>query len=75
MFHTDPDASVIDGVNVLEIFAYGIRCFHGGNLYAGIVERRVQATESGNGLIDHSCDLGLVGDIAVNRHRLMAGAN
>jgi hypothetical protein len=75
VLHAVGDAAQIDRIHAIEFFDAGISGFHGGGMHAGIVECRIQATEYGDGLLDHGCHLSLVGDIAADRNRLMAGGD
>ena len=75
VLHAVPDAAEIDRIHAIKFFAAGIRGFHGGRLHAGVVVRRIQATEGGYGLLDHGSHLSLVGDIATYANRLMAGGS
>jgi hypothetical protein len=45
-----------------------------GDLHTGIVESRIEATESGDSLLDHRRYLSLVSNIAVNGYGLMPAA-
>ncbi len=59
----------------IEFFPSGISGFHGRRLYAGIIERGIEATEGGYSLRNHRCYLSLVRDIATDANRLVTGGN
>jgi hypothetical protein len=44
-------------------------------LHAGVVVRGIQATEGGHGVRDHRCHFSLVGDVAADGNRLIAGGD
>src|SRR5437868_5747109 len=64
VFHAVPNAAQIDPVHALEFFAADISHFHGRRLYAGVIERRIEASKGGYSLLDHRCYLSLIRDIA-----------
>ena len=64
-----------DRIHAIKFFDADISGFHGGGLHAGIVECRIQPTKYGDSLLDHGCHLSLVGDIATDGDRLMAGGD
>src|SRR5437868_13911871 len=66
VFHAVPDAAQIDPVHALEFFAADISHFHGRRLYAGVVERGIEATKGGYRLRDHRCYFSFASDIAAN---------
>jgi hypothetical protein len=75
ILHAVPDAAEIDRVHAIEFFATGIGGFHGRRLHAGVVVRRVQATEAGYSLLDHGSHLSLVSDITADGNRLVTGGD
>src|SRR5437773_6297496 len=75
ILHAVPDAAQIDPVHALELFPAGISHFHGRRLYAGIIERGIEATKGGYSLLDHCCYLSLVSDIAPDGNRLVTGGD
>jgi len=44
-------------------------------LYARVIERRIEATESGHSLRNHCRYFSLVGDIATDTNRLVTGGD
>jgi hypothetical protein len=44
-------------------------------LHAGIIERRVQPAEGGDGLLDHRRHLSLISNIATDANRLVTGGD
>ena len=75
ILHAVPDAAQIDSVYAIEFFAAGISQFHGRRLYAGVVERRIEATEGRYSLRNHRCYLSFVRDIAKDANRFVAGSD
>jgi hypothetical protein len=75
VLHAVPHATEIDRSYAIEFFATGIRGFDGRTLNAGIVERRVQPPEGGDGPLHHCRHLCFFGDIASDADRVAAGGN
>jgi hypothetical protein len=73
VLHAAPDAAQIDGEHAIKVLGAGVSCLRKGALHAGIVERRIQLSETEDGLLDHRCHLSLIRDIATDANRLMAG--
>ena len=73
VFHAVPHATKIDRIYAIEFFAPGISGFHRRRLHAGVVERRVQASEGGDGQFDHCCYFSFVSDIAMGGYRPVTG--
>src|SRR5439155_23106135 len=71
ILHAIPHAAEIDGVYAIEFCAAGISGLHSRGLHAGIVVRRIQATEGGHGLFNHFFDFCLVCDVAADGNRLV----
>src|SRR5437870_9761779 len=71
VLHAVPHAAQIDSVYAVEFLAGHISYFHGRRLYARVIERRIEATESGHSLRNHYCYFSLVGDIATDTNRRM----
>src|SRR5207244_12103617 len=75
ILHAVPDAAQINPVYTIEFLAGHISQFHGRRLYAGVVERRIEATEGGYNLRNHCCYLSFVSDIAANGDCLVTGGD
>jgi hypothetical protein len=49
--------------------------FREGALHTGIVERRIQSSESGNGFVDQGLYLCFIGDVATHGNGLVSRSN
>src|SRR5207253_9548952 len=72
VLHAGPDTAKIDGVHAIEVLGRLIGRVTWRHLYAGIVERHVQAAEAGACARHHCLDLRLVRHIAGNAYRLVS---
>src|SRR6266566_4107965 len=72
VFHAAPNAPKIDRIHAVKLFAARIGSFHCGALHAGIVERSIQSSEGGDGLLNHRCHLTLVRYVAADGECLVA---
>ena len=73
VLHAAPHAAEIDRIHAIEFFAARIRSFHCRRLHAGVVERRVQPSEGGDGLFGHFRLFSFVSDIAMDGYRPATG--
>ena len=72
VFHAAPNAPKIDRIHAVKLFAARIGSFHCGALHAGIVERSIQLSEGGDGLLNHRCHLTVVRYVAADGECLVA---
>ena len=73
VFHAVPDAAEVDGDHAVEVLAVGLGGLNHGGVNAGVVVGRIEATERAHGPFDGFGGIGLVGDVAADRDRLVPG--
>src|SRR6266478_6944539 len=72
VFHAVPNAAEIDRVDAVEFFATRIGGLGYRTLHTSIIERGINPSEGGDGLLDHGCHLFLIGYVAANGERPVA---
>jgi hypothetical protein len=75
VLHPVPDAAKMMAFTRSNSSPLASAGFRSRRLHAVVVVRRIQATEGRYSLLDHCCHLSLVGDIAADRNRLVAGGD
>jgi hypothetical protein len=73
MLHARPHTAQVDRVHAIECLGSFIGHVARGSLHAGIVERRIQPPEGGDGLLDHGRYLSLISNIATDANRFVTG--